>query len=219
MFPASVNALFTLPTGARENLGIAARYVRPTFSGQGGHWTLRGVPKRGLIDGEGEAGREIRNWRVLRPRQRRQFPALNDEDPVRVLGEDAFYRAPGPLFVSGQRSEGFRPVGDHLVGTGDVLSAFFAGYGRETESGFRLGLDWCQPFGEHDTAHDTHDDGHDRQQHSSHVFPPRALEPRLQTIERSVYYACGYRMSSRETARGGCTSMSRAGISARTSRK
>src|SRR5437879_6424776 len=68
-------------------------------------------------DGKLNARPKLRKLDLLRPVDGRQFTALQDEDAVRVLGEDILPGSPGPLFMARYRGQGLRPVRNDVVGS------------------------------------------------------------------------------------------------------
>ncbi len=100
----------------------------------------RGVAPRQAADGKPEARPKLREVDFLWAFDVRQFAALQDEDAVRALGENAFARSPGPLFISGQCRQGLRPGRVHVVGPEDVLHAFLSRDGGKGNFRFCLRL-------------------------------------------------------------------------------
>ena len=89
----------------------------------------RGVAPRQAADRKPEAGPELREVNFFRPFDVRQFAALEDEDAIGVLGENAFPRSPVPLFVPRQGRQRLRPIRVHVIGPEHVLHALLSWHG------------------------------------------------------------------------------------------
>src|SRR5439155_1703781 len=68
------------------------------------------IAKGQPADGEFDVRAELRELDLLRPLDVGQFPALQDEDTVRALGEHALPGAPRPLLVARQTRDRLRPL-------------------------------------------------------------------------------------------------------------
>ena len=105
----------------------------------------------------------------------RQLAALEDEDPVRALGEDALHRSPRPLLIPRQLAEVLRPVRDRLVGAENVLITFLARHRRNAAGHLRRAALRRRRY-QHPAAKEEHGDeaesgGHEHDSAFLHTSP------------------------------------------------
>jgi len=114
---------------------------------------------------------ELRQLDRLRPRNRRQLAALQDEHAIRILGEHASAGAPRPFVVAGETRDRLRPVRHDLVRAEQILAALLARHGGKTQRLPALRQDAAEHRQRCD--HHRHDDEDDESRSAStHVWSP-----------------------------------------------
>ena len=127
------------------------------------------IAKGQPADGEFDVRAELRELDLLRPLDVGQFPALQDEDTVRALGEHALPGAPRPLLVARQTRDRLRPVRHDVVRAEHVLATLLARHGREPGFGPRLSLNGRQATDDQNHHHRDDDDRHNQRGAFAHA--------------------------------------------------
>ena len=127
MLPAPVDILLA-PIGAIQRTWRAGR---------------RGVAPRQTSDGKTDARTQFCQFDFFGSLNVRQLAALQDEDAIRILGEDPFRGTPSPLLISRQRRKRLRPIWIDIIGAENILTTDLPRDSGERGIGFDLSLDAC----------------------------------------------------------------------------
>src|SRR5207302_4449332 len=127
--------------------------------------------------GETDAGSELRQQDRLRRRHLGQLAAEEHVDAIGAFRKHTLARAIGPLFISGQSTDVFRPALHHVIGSGEILRTKRSWNCGKACSRFRLSLDRRPPIG--DLKTDPHADrqDHNHQSKFSHVILRKPNRP------------------------------------------
>jgi hypothetical protein len=165
VFPARVDAHAPFPILLRV-LGKLSRRAAPR---KRGCRALRGIAEGHLGGGKREAGAKLRNGRLRRPLDYRQFTPLDNDHAVGALREHAFHRAPAPVFMARQLRHGLGPIAHDFVRPRQIPSPFVAWDRSKSRARLALAAYGLKPRPQQDARYDDHESGRESCQFSMHA--------------------------------------------------